>query len=352
MSDKLIIFFTGATGYIGGSILQRLFEHPNKERFDITALVRNAEKAELLSTKFGVKTVLGSLQDLDKLTSLSEGAHIVIQTADCDDVEATKAILKGLKQRHEKTGDLPLLIHTSGAGEFLDQASGEYVSETVYSDLNIEQIEALPPTALHRPVDLLVVAADAEGYVRSHLVVPGLVYGLASGPLFDAGIANPHTIVTPLFVRAALQRGSVGVLGKGVSRWGNVHIDDTADLYIKLLDTLLSNPDQVSHGREGYFIAVNGETSTGEFLQVVAKILFELGRIKTAEVVPYTQDELAKYFGFEWLARAIFSNSRCKAERARRELGWSPKYTNKDLFEGLKPELEILLTKEDAKKNA
>lgn len=32
--------------------------------------------------------------------------------ADCDDVDALKAILSGLKARHEKTGDLPLLIHT------------------------------------------------------------------------------------------------------------------------------------------------------------------------------------------------------------------------------------------------
>lgn len=32
--------------------------------------------------------------------------------ADCDDVAALKAILSGLKAMHEKTGDIPLLIHT------------------------------------------------------------------------------------------------------------------------------------------------------------------------------------------------------------------------------------------------
>ncbi|KAI0368802.1 NAD-P-binding protein [Pilatotrama ljubarskyi] len=351
MSDKLTIFITGATGYIGGTILQKLLEHPNKDKFDINALVRNAEKAEILSSKFGVKTVVGTLQDLDKLSSLAESAHIVIHLADSDDVNAINAILKGLKQRHEKTGEVPVLIHTSGAGELLDNASGEYVTETVYSDLDVAKIEALPPTALHRPVDLLVVAADVEGYVRSHIIMPGLVYGLASGPIFDTGIANRHTIVTPLWVRAALQRGSVGVLGQGVSRWSNVHVDDTADLFINLLDALLSSPDKVSHGREGYFFAENDEASTAEVLQVLAKILFEMGRIKTAELVPYAEDELAKYFGFDWLARAIFSNSRCKAERARRELGWSPKYTNKEFFEGLQPEVEILVKKEDAKKS-
>lgn len=79
-----------------------------------------------------MKTIVGSLEDLDKLSALSENAHVVIHTvrawyrehlsrltnshwycqADCDHLDAIKAILSGLKARHEKTGDLPLLIHT------------------------------------------------------------------------------------------------------------------------------------------------------------------------------------------------------------------------------------------------
>lgn len=31
------------------------------------------------------------------------------------------------------------------------------------------------------------------------------------------------------------------------------------DLYLRLFDTLLTNPEKVSHGREGYFIGENGE---------------------------------------------------------------------------------------------
>lgn len=67
------------TGYIGGSILQRLLAHPNKQNFEITALVRSADKAKRLESEFGVKTVMGSLQDLDKLEALAENAHVVIQ---------------------------------------------------------------------------------------------------------------------------------------------------------------------------------------------------------------------------------------------------------------------------------
>jgi nucleoside-diphosphate-sugar epimerase len=95
MSSKTYIFITGATGYcsstvfginakrflgyIGGSVLQRLLNHPKRESFEITALVRSADKAKLLNT-LGVKTVVASLSDLDRLTELAAASDIVIHT--------------------------------------------------------------------------------------------------------------------------------------------------------------------------------------------------------------------------------------------------------------------------------
>ena len=68
------------TGYIGGAVLQRILEHPQASTFDITALVRDASKAQTLQSNFGVKSVIGSLQDHKKLTELAEAAHVVVQT--------------------------------------------------------------------------------------------------------------------------------------------------------------------------------------------------------------------------------------------------------------------------------
>jgi hypothetical protein len=45
----------------------------------------------------------------------------------------------------------------------MDDAAGLRDTDVVYVDTNPEQFEALSPTALHRPVDLEVVAADKEG---------------------------------------------------------------------------------------------------------------------------------------------------------------------------------------------
>lgn len=64
-------------GYIGGSVLSRLLEHPEHDQFAITALVRSPEKAEKLKS-FGVNAVEGSIDEWEKLEGLASQAHIVL----------------------------------------------------------------------------------------------------------------------------------------------------------------------------------------------------------------------------------------------------------------------------------
>jgi hypothetical protein len=45
----------------------------------------------------------------------------------------------------------------------MDNAAGLHGTDVIYVDTNSEQIESLPETAIHRLVDLEVVAADKEG---------------------------------------------------------------------------------------------------------------------------------------------------------------------------------------------
>ena len=71
---------TCVSGYIGGSVLNRLLLHPKAASFDITTPVRSSEKAKLLESKFKVKAEIASLSDYDKLESLASNADIVIHT--------------------------------------------------------------------------------------------------------------------------------------------------------------------------------------------------------------------------------------------------------------------------------
>lgn len=52
----------------------------------------------------------------------------------------------------------------------MDNAAGLRGTDVIYVDTNSEQIESLPETALHRLVDLEVVAADKEGQSSLKLI--------------------------------------------------------------------------------------------------------------------------------------------------------------------------------------
>lgn len=145
-SSKIPIFILGATGersanaksdrqpifrlgYIGGSVLTRLLAHPNSQTFDITALVRSAEKAQRLQA-FGINAVTGSTDEKEKLEALVLQAHVVLSMvgqirtmlclithidhtqASADNFPAIQTVLSGMKKRHDALGDVPILIHT------------------------------------------------------------------------------------------------------------------------------------------------------------------------------------------------------------------------------------------------
>jgi hypothetical protein len=88
-------------------------------------------------------------------------------------------------------------------------------------------LETLPDSAPHRNVDLAIIGADNEGYVRAYLVAPSTIYGLATGRLVESEIANNHSQQVPSLIRAALGRRRAGMVGKGLNIWPNVHIDDS-----------------------------------------------------------------------------------------------------------------------------
>lgn len=117
---------------------------------------------------------------------------------------------------------------------------------TIYDDADADQIETIAPTQIHRDVDLLITAADTEGmysivdsqltahkyydsapgYIKSYIIVPTSVWGLATGRLVDSGVQNPHSMLIPVLVKAALDRGRAGMVGEGKNIWHNVEIHE------------------------------------------------------------------------------------------------------------------------------
>ncbi|KAF8817124.1 NAD(P)-binding protein [Phlegmacium glaucopus] len=341
MSSKFNIFITGATGFIGGSVVARLLQHPDAKSFQITALVRSAEKAEKLKT-LGLHTIIGSYtdNDLSFLTEAAAHADVVFEIADADNAAPTRAIMKGMKQKYEKDGRIPILIHTSGTAVIMDDARGMHGDHTVYSDLDVDKLSALPETALHKDVDNLILEADKAGYLKSYFILPGTIFGLATGPLVDLGVQNVQSIQIPYFIKASIARKQGGYFGKGLNRWPAVHIDDTADLYIILFDAIRSSSDGAAHGLHGYYFVENCEYSAIELARAISEALVDLGVGTTREPSAFSQEECDKYFGAAWPFLA--TNSLARADRSR-SLGWKPVHGKEALFASVKPDVERLL---------
>ncbi|KAJ7912357.1 hypothetical protein B0H13DRAFT_2007772 [Mycena leptocephala] len=215
-----------------------------------------------------------------------------------------------------------------------------YAGTIVYDDSDADQIETIAPTQIHRDVDLAITTADAEGYIKSYIILPSSIYGLATGRLIDMGIQNPHSMQIPSLISASLDRGRAGMVGEGKNLWPNVEIHELGDLYTTLYDNIVADAD-TGHGRNGFYFGANGEHSLYDVGKEVGTALVALGKSESAEPTEFTQAELDKYFGGSTL---LGSNSRCRATRSL-AIGWKPVKTTSDMLASIQPEMECIIKK-------
>ncbi|CAF1205665.1 unnamed protein product [Rotaria sordida] len=350
-SQQINILFTGATGYIGGSVLTGLLQHPNSSNFKITALIRGDESRAKKLASLGVIPLIGSNDSHDIIEKAASESHVVIHTGDsADDLPSAKAIISGLNKRTQTTGKPVIYIHTSGTGVLIEDVRGKKGSNTVYNDLDPDQIDGLADTQMHRNVDLLVTnSAQANPLLKSVIILPPLIYGIGKG------LFNQTSIQLPILIRAALKRGKAETIGAGESTWDSVHIDDLVDAYIILFDQLLAayGPNAKSDakpspylttGREGYYFAENGRHSWRQLAEKIGEVLHRKGAIKSSKVTSFPDDEIedALWGPASW--NALGSQSNSKAERLRK-LGWKPHRPN--LFDSVEEQVDVLIN--DAK---
>lgn len=286
------IFITDASGFVGGTVARRLLA----AGYSVRGLIRDASKAERLKA-LGIEPVIGSLEDRSLLTREAQSSEGVIHAADSDHLSAIESLVEGLR------GSGKPLLHTSGSSVIGDDALGDHVSESIFDEDTPIIVE--PVKQPRREIELRVLAAANEG-VRAVVICPSNIYGGGTG-------LNPRSVQIPFLVDQARMDGVVHIVGRGVNRWSNVHIDDVAELYLLAL--------QKAPAGAFYFIE-NGEASFGEIGESIAR------RLKLEPVQSWTVEEAAERWGKVHAHYTFGSNSRVRAKRARRELGWMPLHTS------------------------
>jgi nucleoside-diphosphate-sugar epimerase len=210
------IFLTGATGYIGGAVLDALV----KAGHDVTALVRDNEKARRVG-KRGAHPLVGNLADPESYKSAAEAQDGYVHAAYDRpsgrgpeiDRAALDTILAAAKRPRTASPSTP-------AKRFIIYTSGVWVLGPS-PDPAAEDAPVNPtPIASWRPAHEKLVLKAASPTLRTIVVRPGVVYGNGSG------------MVSDLLKMAS--NGLVRVVGDGNNHWPLVYDRDLADLYVRL----------------------------------------------------------------------------------------------------------------------
>ncbi|GAA93584.1 uncharacterized protein L969DRAFT_95770 [Mixia osmundae IAM 14324] len=320
-------------GYIGGSLLVELLKD---EQYELTVLVRSDDKAARLKA-LGVKSIKGGFDDQEIIANAVSRADIVIHVAFADDVPSVEAVLKGLRQR-PASSDSAIYIHTSGTGQLSDEAAGRYGPRVAYSDDEPEGLDALPPTAQHRNVDLIILKAIREEKINARIAImyPPCIYGLGSGPF------NKQSIQIPALIRGSIKLRAGLTVNASLHAWSSIHVHDLVRGYITLLDAIQSHKIDLTNP---YFFCENNQPFLWRAISyAVAQALVDQGLMQHV-TLKHVPDELAaELMGSKELTYDTFAhNSISRAERLR-GMGWKPHEV--DVFRTIDEEVATTLKAE------
>ncbi|SMF02403.1 Nucleoside-diphosphate-sugar epimerase [Tistlia consotensis] len=282
------VFVTGATGYIGGSLVRALVARGDS----VSGLARDPVGQAAVEA-MGARPVAGSLADWSLLIAEAKAHDAVIEAASADDPYGVSAFLTALE------GSGKTLIRTSGTSIVGDMAAGRHDAPTVTEESFVgPRFEK----AGRHAIDRAVMAAAADK-VRGIVVCPSMIYGEGSGP-------KPESVQVPELILLAKQSGVARHLGPGENIWSHVQIDDLVALYLLALDG--AEPGD-------FFFAAQGEARLRDIAVAIGRML-RLGD----RTEPLDLNEAVQRWGPSGAHYTFGSNSRVSAARARERLGWSP----------------------------
>lgn len=303
-------FVTGATGYIGRRLVDRLLS----DGVEITALVRSGDHG----LPAGVKTVSGDILASAGLGGVGKGADRLYHLAALITFDSSKR-------------DELLLVNGQGTRNILDLAKQWGVRRTVVVssactiglsfESNIVLDEATPPSA---------ALAAANPYLESKAALERAVREVA--PELDVVVVNPTTVYGP-----GDKSLNSGTLLKAIARSaivpvfpGGSNVVDVDDV----VEGIIAAGEKGESGRR-YILGAHNLA----FLEIIATIAAAVGRKPLLVPVPrclrvplsfgaaiYGKMTKSRFLTPQ-IVGDLFAFKYYSHELARKELRWSPRYS-------------------------
>ncbi|PPT75981.1 nucleoside-diphosphate sugar epimerase [Xanthomonas theicola] len=278
------ILVLGATGFVGGAIVRHLVRCGHR----ISGLARNDVKAVQL-VDAGIDPVYGDIEtDLSSVLAAARAADAVIYAAQIAPLAEQQAIVDLLEALTD-TGKSFLFL--SGSGVLCQRTNGAWSADSFAED---DAFVPEPLAAARIQTEQSVRAAARRG-VRAMVVRPPLIWG-----------PGDHGHVSMVY-RSVSVTGAACYVGNGLATYGNVHVDDIADLFARALQS----------GEAGaLYHAVAGEIPNRWIAEAVARDLGVPAR-------SISMTEAAEIWG-EFGALIMSVSSRVRDAASRAALDWSP----------------------------
>ncbi|PYH93097.1 hypothetical protein BO71DRAFT_450984 [Aspergillus ellipticus CBS 707.79] len=340
------ILLTGASGYLGGTVLARWKDAHLPPYSAFYALVRSAEQGETVK-KYGAEPRIININDHDSITRTIIEKEITMVYFLIDAYTATHqpALIKALGEVKKKTGKEVHFLNTTGPKQ--SSRHGGILIDHPFSDTDPHLYEMQKDAkSLHDFVGesvnanvTVIDAAEANG-VRSYIFAPCLVYGKGEG------FGNLTSIQDVDIVRAATKLRQVFKVDNDDPIWPVCHVADTVELYLHILRKILCGED-IGYGKNGFFLATSGSVHWNKIYGAMANSLAKRGLVDDETVRQATgtdQTKMAESLSVPSAAVPVLMGGRCffTAEHGRK-IGWKPHYPPEHILEAADDEVAFIL---------
>ena len=317
-SDSPVIFLTGVTGFVGGTILATLYQTLPNVR--VKALIRQeADAKELQAVYPDLIPIIGTLASLSLVKSTAATADFVIH-AGGDNVPAVTAMIDGLVSSSIAAANppTPRVISLTGPRSLINPSlpiTGIARSNSrPWSDVSdADAILNLPKERMHAGADHAIVEYSAARGVGTILVSPGQLWGRGKGHLKKESSSA-------LYYATVKSRGRAFVIGDGSATWSWVSVGDLGNAVVFLMEQALTNDPETSQvvgvNRDGYYFVRTGDVSLMERAKAVSE------RLSLGEVESISVEDSAKIHPFGPIMWGC--GERIRSDKLA-SLGWKPR---------------------------
>lgn len=296
------VFLTGATGYIGSVIAEKLLLSGHQ----VTSLARSESSASALRSK-NIGVIYGDLQDLDVLAKAAGESDGVIHAgfkqsehgfadAMAAEREVVLALIHGLGDSAKP------FIYTGGTGMLGDTDS------TVFDEKTPDRFK---PGEGAGDTSEMRRAGMERMETESRVLAAKGVRGIVLRPPNVYGRSNGHGLISFLMFFGQ-KIGAVAYADFSAGHlWSFVHVDDLADLYVLALEK--------SSGGELYYASSESGIPTRALAEAISRGIGTEGRTAGLSMA-----ELTELFDNPFMSEFWSWNNQSSAEKARRLLGWEP----------------------------